>query len=405
MSAAPPPPPSAPLACQARAGALVRPTAAAVTHWRSAWCARRGDGVPERRWPAMRPGGCGPACGSTEGTTPRVPYLNAIANDVASLARSAPARGAQHHQPHPPLPAPLRRPPAVRRRARCRPRCSPAAAGTARCSRTSCRYTFDRVVNRCPTRPPGENASPAKLFAACRTCAEIVARLHPQLATRAGLPRGGRARSRVGAVSLARISLGPARPRRMAHRDPRRRPKRLSDLTAVNCARPPAPRDQRLIDEVGGEILCGEQARRRVWPPATPGEAAALSTGRSRNVRGASGGSRGEGKCGSGQRGHRGRGVFRHSDGSARAGAASARSVSSGVRRVWAPAVDNMPITAAAVSFLGMVLSSIPSALIDEGHDLNSEIGVRLRQILIGFQVAQHHLVADHALGGGALRE
>lgn len=58
------------------------------------------------------------------------------------------------------------------------------------------RYTFDRIVNGCPTGHLGVNHCPAELFG-------------------------------VGAVSLAWISVAPARPRRMAHRYPRRRTKRL----------------------------------------------------------------------------------------------------------------------------------------------------------------------------------
>jgi hypothetical protein len=112
------------------------------------------------------------------------PYLTAIADAALRDWRppSAPSTTGQHPLP----PAPLPRPSAVRSS-----RSAPAALLARSCGHCevfteSCRYNFDRVVNRCPAGPPGENPSPAELFAACGACAEIVARLQPQLATRAG---------------------------------------------------------------------------------------------------------------------------------------------------------------------------------------------------------------------------
>jgi hypothetical protein len=49
-----------------------------------------------------------------------------------------------------------------------------------------CRYSFDRVLDRCPAVGPTENPCPAQLFAACSACADILAHLEPQLATRSG---------------------------------------------------------------------------------------------------------------------------------------------------------------------------------------------------------------------------
>lgn len=185
MSAAPPPPPSAPLACQGE-----------PERWFDR--RRRRDaltgclGCPARRWCAREALACNASWGMWAGVwidgehSAAVPYLNAIANDVASLGdRRLPAAPSTTSQ-HPPLPAPLRRPSAV-----LPSRSAPAALLARSCGHCevftdSCRYTFDRVVNRCPTRPAGEKPSPAQLFATCRTCAEIVAHLHPQLATRAG---------------------------------------------------------------------------------------------------------------------------------------------------------------------------------------------------------------------------
>jgi hypothetical protein len=115
-----------------------------------------------------------------------VPYLSAIATDDAAPCDPRSPVAPSTTSQHPPLPSPLRRPSAVlpSRSARA----APLARSCGHCEvlTHSCRYTFDRVVHRCPTRPAGENPSPAQLFAACGTCAEIVAHLHPQLATRAG---------------------------------------------------------------------------------------------------------------------------------------------------------------------------------------------------------------------------
>jgi hypothetical protein len=113
------------------------------------------------------------------------PYLRAIADDDATpTRRRAPVIGAADHPPSPP--APLHRPPSA-----AGPAGSASAALLARsCGHCEvfaegCRYTFDRVVNRCPAAPT-VNPGAAKLFAACATCADVVARLAPQLAIRSG---------------------------------------------------------------------------------------------------------------------------------------------------------------------------------------------------------------------------
>jgi hypothetical protein len=147
---------------------------------------------PARRWCAREALSCRASWGMWAGVwidgrhSDVAPYLTAIAIDDAALRDwrppAAPGTTGQH-----PLPsAPLRRPSAV-----LPSRSAPAALLARSCGHCevftkSCRYSFDRVVNRCPTGPPGENPSPAQLFAACGACAEIVARLQPQLATRAG---------------------------------------------------------------------------------------------------------------------------------------------------------------------------------------------------------------------------
>jgi hypothetical protein len=114
------------------------------------------------------------------------PYLSAIATDDAALTDWRPPIATTATSHHPAPPAPLRRPSAVQLS-----RSAPAALLARSCGHCEvfterCRYTVDRVVNRCPTGPPGENPSPAQLFAACGPCAEIVAGLQPQLATRSG---------------------------------------------------------------------------------------------------------------------------------------------------------------------------------------------------------------------------
>jgi hypothetical protein len=197
MSAAPPPPPPAPLACQrdperwfdrrhrrdALAGCLV---------------------CPARRWCAREALACRASWGMWAGVWidgrhgDAAPYLGAIATDDAALRDRRPPTARSTTSQHRPPPASLRRPSAV-----LPPRSAPAALLARSCGHCEvltegCRYTFDRVVNCCPTGPPGENLSPAQLFAACGACAEIVARLQPQLATRAGyLVAAGRAPASV----------------------------------------------------------------------------------------------------------------------------------------------------------------------------------------------------------------
>jgi hypothetical protein len=115
-----------------------------------------------------------------------VTYLQAIAaGDTACTDHRAVAAitTARHDSP---APAPLRRPskPLASR--------SAAAAVLARSSghcevfTKSCRYTCDRYVSRCLREPAIENRSPADLFAACTQCAEVVAGVDRQLATRWG---------------------------------------------------------------------------------------------------------------------------------------------------------------------------------------------------------------------------
>ena len=184
MSAAPPPPP-APLACQ---GDPER------------WFDRhhRRDALaqclvcPARRWCAREALDCCASWGMWAGVwidgrhSDAAPYLSAIAIDDAALRDWRPPTAPSTTSHYPPPPAPLPRPSAML------PWRSASAALLARSSghcevfTESCRYTFDRVVNRCPTGPSGENHSPTELFAACGACAEMVARLQPQLASRAG---------------------------------------------------------------------------------------------------------------------------------------------------------------------------------------------------------------------------
>jgi hypothetical protein len=184
MSASPPPPPSTALACQRdperwfdrrhHRDALVQCLACPARRW----CA--GEALTWRAAWGMWAGVWIDGCHSDA-----VPYLSAIATDDATPADwRSPMAGATKNHPSPP--APLRRPPATS------PSRSASAALLARsCGHCEvfaegCRYTFDRVANRCPAQALSESSCPAQLFAACGTCADIVAHLEPQLATRSG---------------------------------------------------------------------------------------------------------------------------------------------------------------------------------------------------------------------------
>jgi hypothetical protein len=184
MSAAPPPPPSTALACgrdperwfdrrhrrDALAQCLVCPVrawcAGEALAWRADWGMWAGVWIDGRHHDAA-------------------PYLSAIAKgDGTPTDWRSPMVDTTKNRPSPP--APLRRPPATS------PSRSVSAALLARSSghcevfAQGCRYTFDRLVNRCPAVAPIENPCPAMLFAACSACAAIVSRLEPQLATRSG---------------------------------------------------------------------------------------------------------------------------------------------------------------------------------------------------------------------------
>jgi hypothetical protein len=185
MSASPPPPPpSTTLACQrdperwfdprhrrdALAQCLVCPSrrwcAREALTWRAAW----------GMWAGVWIDGC---------HDDAAPYLSAIAKDDATPADwRAPMVDTTMNRPSPP--APLRRPPATS------PSRSVSAALLARsCGHCEvfaegCRYTLDRLVNRCPAEALSESSCPAQLFAAGGTCADIVAHLEPQLAARSG---------------------------------------------------------------------------------------------------------------------------------------------------------------------------------------------------------------------------
>jgi hypothetical protein len=116
-----------------------------------------------------------------------VPYLHAIAADVAAPSEVPLAVAGMTASAAARAPAPLRRPSAT-----LPSRSTPAAAVLARSSghceifSESCHYTLDRVVSRRRCDAPRENPSPAELFGACAACAEALARLEPQLAARSG---------------------------------------------------------------------------------------------------------------------------------------------------------------------------------------------------------------------------
>jgi Transcription factor WhiB len=109
------------------------------------------------------------------------PYLNAIANDDGTPTDWRPPLVAP--EGHPSAPAPLHRPPAA---APARSALLARSCGHCEVFAEGCRYSFDRVMNRRPAASAAENDCLTSVFAACGTCADIVARLAPQLAIRSG---------------------------------------------------------------------------------------------------------------------------------------------------------------------------------------------------------------------------
>ena len=185
MSGSPPPSPSKSLACQRDPdrwfdrrhrgdvlaqclGCAARPWCAReALRWRASWGMWAGIWIDERHNDAL-------------------PYLQAIAaGDAARTDHRAPA-AATTTRHDPPAPEPLRRPSTPL------PSRSAAAAVLARSSghcevfTESCRYTCDQYVRRSLNETGTENPSPAELFAACAHCAELVAGLDRELATRSG---------------------------------------------------------------------------------------------------------------------------------------------------------------------------------------------------------------------------
>jgi Transcription factor WhiB len=184
MSHSPPPSPSTSFACQRDPERWFDRRSRADTLAQCLQCAAR-------PWCAQQALKCRASYGMWAGVwideerhNRAAPYLQAIAaDDAAPLPRPAAVAITSHD---PPAPTPLRRPSAPI------PSRSMSAAVLARsCGHCevftdSCRYTFDRLVSRCRSEPAIENRCPAQLFAACRACAEIVAGLEPELATRLG---------------------------------------------------------------------------------------------------------------------------------------------------------------------------------------------------------------------------
>ena len=185
MTDSPPPPASRTLACQRdpqrwlerchRREALAECLTCAVRPW----CAQRALTCRASwgMWAGVWIGGRHSAA---------APYLQAIAAGAGAPIDRCPAVAAVATGHPPPAPAPLRRPSAPVP-ARLRPAAVLArSCGHCEVFAEGCRYTFDRLVCRCRSEAADENRCPAELFAACAVCAEIVAGLDPQLATRLG---------------------------------------------------------------------------------------------------------------------------------------------------------------------------------------------------------------------------
>lgn len=115
-----------------------------------------------------------------------MPYLQTIAADEAAPAEQRPAVASITTSHPPAAPAPLYRPSAPTPSRSLHTTVLARSSGHCEVFTESCRYTFDRVVSRRRGGLINENSSPAQLFAACAQCAEVVARLEPQLAARLG---------------------------------------------------------------------------------------------------------------------------------------------------------------------------------------------------------------------------
>jgi hypothetical protein len=184
VSAAPPPPMPAMLACQRD------PERWFERHHRRdalAGCLA----CPVRAWCAQAALSCNASWGMWAGVwidgvhDDAVPYLWTIAKgEAAQSDHRASAVDATVTSPPPPTlllgpsTAPQARSVAAALLARSSGHCEVLAEG--------CRYSFDRTVSRRPAGAPIESVSPAELFATCGHCSQVVASLQPRLATRSG---------------------------------------------------------------------------------------------------------------------------------------------------------------------------------------------------------------------------
>jgi hypothetical protein len=184
MSAAPPPPMPAMLACQ-------RDPERWFDHRNRRHALLDCLACPGRARCAREALGCHASWGMWAGVwidghhDDAAPYLRAIAKgDATQPDHRASAVDATVTSPPPPtlLLGPSTAPPvrsvAAALLVRSSGHCEVLAEG--------CHYSFDRTVSRRPAGESGESVSPAELFATCGHCAQVVAHLQPRLATRAG---------------------------------------------------------------------------------------------------------------------------------------------------------------------------------------------------------------------------
>jgi hypothetical protein len=115
-----------------------------------------------------------------------VPYLEVIASGDAMPAGSLPPADDEGTDYDVPICTPLVRPSSAVPSRSTATTVLARSSGSCEVFTEGCRYTFDRLVARCPDQDSTENPSPAHVFAACTVCADTLARLESRLAKRFG---------------------------------------------------------------------------------------------------------------------------------------------------------------------------------------------------------------------------
>ena len=145
---------------------------------------------PATRWCAREALHCGASWGVWAGIwidgrhEEAVPDLEAIATH--GLTQRSPSYAALLEVRPAPLPVPLHRPNRSSRPKEVTTAVLARSSGHCEVFAEGCRYSYERLVSRLMGQQNAESCTPPDLFAACSSCADMVAALDPKLAVQFG---------------------------------------------------------------------------------------------------------------------------------------------------------------------------------------------------------------------------